>query len=104
MLQLTPTFMAWTAGIVLGTLTLMFTVVLVQKPKQHDPQMGQAQGCLMLVLLGFLVLDGLLVLAVFAEWTRLLGVLFTLVVLPVAWMLLGLVYNIVRRWGRKRHE
>lgn len=86
-------FMGWTSGILLSGVTLLMMFALLKKPK-HDPQRGQAVGCLMIVLLVMVALGGGLAISIIFEWHGLLKAIFTIVVFPIAWVILGLLYNL----------
>jgi hypothetical protein len=87
--------MAWVAGGLFGVATLGTLVVLLSKPKQYDPQMGQAQGCLMIMLMGLLLMDGALAVGVGLDSRAVISIVFGAAVLPIAWVALGLVYNLI---------
>lgn len=94
-------FMAWTTGVILVLAILALSLVLLRKPRQYDPQQGQAVGCLLIVIAGLVLLGGLLAVAMLADIRWLLVVVFDVTAFPVVWVLLGLVYNLVR-WVRKK--
>ena len=82
------TYAAGTAGALLGVYFLIVLIVLIMPAKQHDPQMGAAQGCLFGLVLMLAMLGALL--AVGAHWQLhwLVYLIAVIAVAPPAWLLL----------------
>ena len=89
--------MACTAGVLLGAYVLFILGVLITPQRQHDPQRGQAIGCLMIVLACLVTLG--LVLAAGVHWDIRLLVYgpFCVAVFPVATVVVGGAVQLARR-------
>jgi hypothetical protein len=95
--QLSTEVMAWTAGVLLGAYALFILGVLVSPQRQHDPQRGQALGCLMIVLACLVTLGLVLAAGVYWGIRLLVYVPFCVAVFPVATVVVGGAVQLVRR-------
>ena len=89
--------MAWTAGILLAVYALGILAALRAPVKQHDPQRGQAVGCLMIVLVGLLGLGALLAVGVYWDVGWLVGTVFSVTAYPAVALVGGAVYHFVAK-------
>jgi MFS family permease len=80
--ELSREIMAWTAGVLLAVYALGILVALSRKPRQPDPQRGQAIGCLMIVVFALVGLGAVLAAAVIWELNGLIRVVFWIAVFP----------------------
>jgi hypothetical protein len=89
--------LAWTAGILLAAYAVGILCALTAPVKQHDPQRGQAVGCLMIVLAGLLVLGASLAAGVYWGVAVLVWVPFAVTVFPAVCLVGSAVYHLVSR-------
>lgn len=75
--------MAIAAGVLLTLYFLVIVGVLLLPPRSHDPQRGQAVGCLMIVAIGIALLGGVLGIAVWLDFHWLIEVIFWVAALPM---------------------
>src|SRR5690349_7933848 len=87
-----------TAGVLLGVYFLVVLIVLIMPAKQHDPQMGVAQGCLFGLVLMLATLGVLLAVGAYWQLHWLVYPIAVIAVAPPAWLLLvaGPWYLILR--------
>ncbi|MBL8692652.1 MAG: hypothetical protein JNJ88_00990 [Planctomycetes bacterium] len=96
-----PSLEAWIAGLLLAAYSTTLVVVLVMPTKQRDPQIGQAIGCLMIVLLGLLGLGGALAVGIAWELGAVVHTIFLITVFPGVILLANAAYFSLR-WLKRR--
>jgi hypothetical protein len=89
--------MAWIAGVVLASFALFILCGLLAPAKEHDPQRGQAVGCLTIALVVLLGLLAMLAAGVYWDVGLLVWVPFGVAVFPAVSLIGGGVYHLVRR-------
>jgi hypothetical protein len=75
--------MAIAAGVLLTLYLLAIVGVLLMPSRSHDPQRGQAIGCLMIVAIGIALLGGVLGLAVWLDQNWLVEAIFWMGAFPM---------------------
>ncbi|HEX8913772.1 MAG TPA: hypothetical protein VF796_15535 [Humisphaera sp.] len=83
--------MVLTAAILLAAYTVSIVVVLLKPSRQHDPQRGQAVGCLMIVVIGLVALGGVLALAAVYDVRWLVTTIFSITVYPAVMIAASLI-------------
>ena len=95
--ELSHSVMAWTAGVLLAAYAVGIVYAMTAPVKQHDPQRGQAVGCLMIVLAGLLALGATLAAGVCWDVATLVWVPFVTTVFPAVSLVGSGVYHLVAR-------
>jgi hypothetical protein len=95
--ELSHPVMAWTAGVLLVAYAVGILYALTAPVKQHDPQRGQAVGCLMIVLAGLLTLGVILAAGVYWDVAVMVWVPFVTTVFPAVSLVGSGVYHLVAR-------
>ena len=92
--------MATVAGILLGVYVCGIVYALALPAKQHDPQRGQAIGCLMIVVLSLLGVGGLLAVGVAFNVRWLVVAIFWLTVYPAVMLAAQGVFLLYKKLKR----
>lgn len=95
--------MAIAAGVLLAAYFALLVYALLVPSRGHDPQRGQAVGCLMIVAGAIALLGGVLGLAVALDWNWLVDAIFWAAVFPVALAAVNAVrYLLIKIGGADR--
>jgi hypothetical protein len=95
-------WMAGIAGTLIGLAIVTIAGVLIMPQRQHDPQRGQAVGCLMIVIIFLLIPAGLLLIGVMGPYPGLVKAIFWPTVIITAWAIFSIVMNKYLKWSRQR--
>jgi hypothetical protein len=96
------TTMAWITGAILALYIGVIVYAILAPQKQHDPQRGQAVGCLMLATIPAIVAGILVVIGVVWDIPKLVRWPFTACVIIFAYVTVLLIAQpIVRAWKNR---
>jgi len=97
--------MAWITGAILALYLGCLVYAILAPQKQHDPQRGQAVGCLMLAAIPAVVVGILVVIGVACDIPKLVRWPFTACTIIFAYVMLMLIAQpILRAWRYRSRD
>ena len=96
--------MAILSGVALTAYIGFIAYGLCAPAKQHHPEDGMAIGCLMIAMIAAIALAALLLIGVVASVPLLIKIAFYVTVVPLGYVVIGVIVAPILHYRRKRRE